>query len=788
MERLHLLCAAVAGLVGTALLLGVPMFGDVLRGNVFLQTMFGTSIIGTCMTAVMYVANLGKAWVMGTLCTTFKVDSRTQPVLHQILKAAMLKSSTMQMPVASAHLAEEATMSALERFELMRRGLVRKSEAASKKVQYTMSPLSLPVVCMHQGRRLLLTIDDKDDITVRMAGRNCHSIIHAFMQEMVDKDKRGRVAIVGPTPPSVYVPLFQETSVAWKQMRELRPRTKHTLHLPKGLLEKFVDDANNFFLSLREYERRQQPYRRGWILYGRPGTGKTTLPVVVATELGLPLCILEVGDRNLNDTKLRDLLNAAPVPSLIVLEDVDAASASTHTRFTGSGSSTAAASGPGSGGDGYMQMQTVTLAGLLNALDGLGAHEGHLIVMTTNDIDRLDPALTRPGRCDLKALLPLATGDQVKAMFLAEFPEASSEDVENFTAIVRPGRFSPATISEYLTRVKGDLAEAVSEASLATMRVTELGEGVPGVVTYRNLFTLFWNEGLEVLFPAALSAPAFAVQQLSVEGSVLMKIDPSLRSRNKAGAQVVTDQCELVQHFLGWFPRRRTEAVAFATKAMAWSRRTQIHITLERARIHLHMNFDDPGLALASMDEWLLTYPRAGANIWCPLSIEFILFVFGVNLVAPELFADLVADLRAAGVETGDEIALDQCKTQPKFLTIADDASPTDTDADKAKARARKFFTSGVHHVVDRVTIAVAFCNAFDDQGCTLRTAMDAARQLTGPDGRSGFTHKVLAHYITTSETMDVCVRKLLHAQTEFRFPRLYLPVVQVQVLDHPPV
>ena len=41
----------------------------------------------------------------------------------------------------------------------------------------------------------------------------------------------------------------------------------------------------------------------------------------------------------------------------------------------------------------------VSFSGLLNALDGVAAGEERVVFMTTNFIDRLDPALIRPGRC-----------------------------------------------------------------------------------------------------------------------------------------------------------------------------------------------------------------------------------------------------------------------------------------------------------------------------------------------------------------------------------------------------
>jgi len=41
----------------------------------------------------------------------------------------------------------------------------------------------------------------------------------------------------------------------------------------------------------------------------------------------------------------------------------------------------------------------VSLSGLLNAIDGIASAEGRLLFCTTNYLDRIDPALARPGEC-----------------------------------------------------------------------------------------------------------------------------------------------------------------------------------------------------------------------------------------------------------------------------------------------------------------------------------------------------------------------------------------------------
>lgn len=71
----------------------------------------------------------------------------------------------------------------------------------------------------------------------------------------------------------------------------------------------------------------------------------------------------------------------------------------------------------------------VTLSGLLNALDGIGAQEGRILFATTNQYGALDPALVRPGRMDLHIEFKLASKDQARGLFEAFYsPPGAPED------------------------------------------------------------------------------------------------------------------------------------------------------------------------------------------------------------------------------------------------------------------------------------------------------------------------------------------------------------------------
>ena len=73
----------------------------------------------------------------------------------------------------------------------------------------------------------------------------------------------------------------------------------------------------------------------------------------------------------------------------------------------------------------------VTLSGLLNALDGIGAREGRILYATTNVYTALDPALCRPGRMDLHIEFKLASKYQARELFKRFYlPSTTSKDTE----------------------------------------------------------------------------------------------------------------------------------------------------------------------------------------------------------------------------------------------------------------------------------------------------------------------------------------------------------------------
>jgi chaperone BCS1 len=180
-----------------------------------------------------------------------------------------------------------------------------------------------------------------------------------------------------------------------------------------------VDDARAFLRLERWYAERGIPYRRGYLLHGAPGSGKTSLVRAVAGELRLPVYQLPLSGAGVDDEAFHRLLRGTARRSVVLLEDVDAGVSPDGCEWTVDGSiNTDGRHSPKA----FVRKNPnarggVTLRGLLGALDGVGAAEGRLLFMTCRDASALEPALIRPGRIDTRLAFEAPDKAQAKALF-----------------------------------------------------------------------------------------------------------------------------------------------------------------------------------------------------------------------------------------------------------------------------------------------------------------------------------------------------------------------------------
>lgn len=196
----------------------------------------------------------------------------------------------------------------------------------------------------------------------------------------------------------------------WEDIGVQTDHTLDTLALSPSA-EEAVLEARRWKISERWYKKHGLPWRRGWLLYGQPGTGKTALVRALAEELDLPVYIYDLASLANDEfqSAWRQMLSS--VPCIALIEDIDGVFDGRKTAV----------------GD-------LTFDCLLNCLDGIERADGLFTIITTNNPGSLDPALgiadevgrsTRPGRVDRVILMdcPDAQGRlKIAKRILTEYP------------------------------------------------------------------------------------------------------------------------------------------------------------------------------------------------------------------------------------------------------------------------------------------------------------------------------------------------------------------------------
>lgn len=207
--------------------------------------------------------------------------------------------------------------------------------------------------------------------------------------------------------------------ISWQPRSRKPVRRLETVHFDEGTKAALLADIQKYLdpETQRRYRTRSMPYRRGYLFYGPPGTGKSSLSTALAGEFGLDLYEVKIPSVA-SDADLEQMFQEIPPQCIVLLEDIDAVwtadrnDVSDREDRSGSGSRT-----PGS---------NCTLSGLLNVLDGVGSQEGRIVIMTTNKPERLDSALVRPGRVDMKVHLGSISRKSAEQMFLRMFAPDTS--------------------------------------------------------------------------------------------------------------------------------------------------------------------------------------------------------------------------------------------------------------------------------------------------------------------------------------------------------------------------
>jgi hypothetical protein len=238
---------------------------------------------------------------------------------------------------------------------------------------------------------------------------------------------------------------FHDDEGAPLTVRTLPTIARDRIVLPDGVLDRIERQAFGIAKHAERLRASGRHLRRGLLLHGAPGTGKTLTAMYLAAQMPGRTVVLLTG-RGLGTVTQSIELATALQPAMVVLEDVDLVAL--HRAY---------------------EPTNAILFELLNGMDGLDEDHDVLFVLTTNRADLLEPALAaRPGRIDQAVELPLpdAAGRRRLIELYGGGLQLEVEDDEALIAALEG--VTPAFIRELLRR--GALLAA--EESEGELRVT----------------------------------------------------------------------------------------------------------------------------------------------------------------------------------------------------------------------------------------------------------------------------------------------------------------------------
>jgi hypothetical protein len=241
-----------------------------------------------------------------------------------------------------------------------------------------------------------------------------------------------------------------------------------------------IDKIEFFNNNKSWYEHNGHPYTLGIGLYGPPGTGKTSVIKCIANMLKRHLIVIPLSkistqsefseyyfEKTYNENNYKDSISFDK--KIIVLEDIDCMTDIVKNRKSIEQESISNDSLSDDENDLSDNINTkkiikklnkkksydvlniidknndkITLSYLLNIIDGIRETPGRILIITSNHYNKLDNALVRPGRIDIKLEMKNASINTISQMYCHYYNEVL--DTEFIEKLV-DNKISPATIT-----------------------------------------------------------------------------------------------------------------------------------------------------------------------------------------------------------------------------------------------------------------------------------------------------------------------------------------------------
>jgi len=241
------------------------------------------------------------------------------------------------------------------------------------------------------------------------------------------------------------------------------------LYFPKEV-ENLIDIVRLWVNSKNWYKEKKIPWKKGWLLYGVPGTGKTALARAFAEDLDLPIYVFSLGQMSNNDFLKAWQSMQLNVPCIALIEDIDNVfhKRQNISQLSGMLNGSMFYQNGNQSAENNEVKSPLSFDTLLNCLDGVDKTDGIFTIVSTNDITKIDEALgvpefinvdkhnfisSRPGRIDSVIKLDYIDNHNKLKMatkILSEFPD-QLEEVKRY--ILKNIQETPAQFQEFCSQI-----------------------------------------------------------------------------------------------------------------------------------------------------------------------------------------------------------------------------------------------------------------------------------------------------------------------------------------------
>ena len=261
----------------------------------------------------------------------------------------------------------------------------------------------------------------------------------------------------------------------WESQISNNKRSIDTVVLRNNMKDIIKNDIKSFLDNENWYNDRDIPYTRGYLFYGLPGCGKTSMIKAISKYCERHIHYLMLNNIS-SDNELIELLKAIDYKStILVIEDIDCMTNIIQKREDKKDNMTDIKKeldelkqmidkkndNKDGNCDRYNTNKSnsgLTLSGLLNAIDGVFNNYGRILIMTTNHPEILDKALIRPGRIDKKIIFNNCDRKQIADIYQLFFGlPVDTRQLEN----IIENKYSPAYITKLFLHYRDNPQDAL---------------------------------------------------------------------------------------------------------------------------------------------------------------------------------------------------------------------------------------------------------------------------------------------------------------------------------------